>query len=200
MTRRTLTIFSIALLLVPACSVPSKAPASHEEYLLRARGSDAIKPSTERATIRVAPVDVAPHMHGIAVVTESGRVQTMVNQGFAAPIHSLVENAVVDRLRATGRYGVVLGPGHPSAAPVALRLTLRAFEIAVTSTGYEGHVVFDGLIERDSDRSILGTFRASADRPAGDASHGGFVRSLEEALNDAIDVILHELEAAGLGR
>lgn len=200
MTRPSLQLAALLLALgLPACSVSSRAPVERQEYVVRARDADAIQPTTARPVIRVAPVDVAPHIRGIAIVTESGRVQTMVNQGFAAPIHSMVENAVVDRLRATGRYGVVIAPGHPSPAPVALRLTLRAFEIVVTSSGYDARVVFDGILERDQDRSILRTFRATADRPAAQAADGGFVKALEESLNAAIDAVLEELEKAGLG-
>jgi ABC-type uncharacterized transport system auxiliary subunit len=197
----TLVTFASMLvaIAVASCSMPSRAPVERQEFVLRARDADAIRSSTERAVIRVAPVELAPHVRGVAIVTEGGRVQTMVNQGFAAPINTMVGNAVVDRLRATGRYGVVVPPGHPSPAPVVLRLTLRAFEIAVTSVGYEARVVFDGVLERDTDRSIIRTFRTGASRPAEGAANGGFVRALEDALNAAIDALLAELEAAGLG-
>lgn len=192
-------IIAALLITLPACSTGSRAPAEPEHYLIRARGADAIPASTERPMIRVAPVEVAPHIRGIAVVTDDGRVRTMVNQGFAAPLNGLVENAVTDRLRASGRYGVVLSPAQSSAAPFVLRLTLRAFEISVTDSGYVAHVVFDGLIERESERRIVRAFRAGADRPADGPTGGGFVRGLEEALNAAIDVILTELESGGIG-
>jgi ABC-type uncharacterized transport system auxiliary subunit len=123
----------------------------------------------------------------------------MVNQSFAAPIPTLVAEAVTDRLRASGRFGAVLAPGNPSAAPLTLRLTLRAFEIVVTDFGYAARVVFDSLLERDAERRIVRSFRAAADRPAQGPERGGFVHGLEDALNAAIDVIIQELEAAGVG-
>jgi ABC-type uncharacterized transport system auxiliary subunit len=197
---RSLILALVAGLPLASCGLPSsRAPAETSAYVIRARGADAIPSTTERAMIRVAPVDVAAHIRGLAIVTDDGRVRTMVNQGFAAPIHTLVEEAVTDRLRASGRYGVVLSPGHPSAAPLTLRLTLRAFEIAVIDSGYVARVVFDGLLEREGDRRILRAFRASADRPANGPENGGFIHGLEEALNAAIDVLLQELEAAGVG-
>jgi ABC-type uncharacterized transport system auxiliary subunit len=150
--------------------------------------------------IRVAPVAVAAHIRGVAIVTDDGRVRTMVNQRFAAPLSSLVEDAVSDRLRATGRYGAVLSPGHATAAPFVLRLTLRAFEVVVTDGGYVARVVFDGLVERENDRRIVRSFRAGADRPANGPEGGGFVRGLEDALNGAIDVLLQELDAAGVSQ
>jgi hypothetical protein len=80
-----------------------------------------------------------------------------------------------------------------------LRLTLRAFEITVTDTVYAARVVFDALLERESDRRVVRAFRASADRPAESPARGGFVHGLEDALNGAIDVLIQELEAAGVG-
>jgi ABC-type uncharacterized transport system auxiliary subunit len=190
----------VAAFAIGGCNVGgSRAPAESELYLVRARGADTIAPTTERAMIRVAPVDIAAHIRGIAIVTNDGRVRTMVNQGFAAPLHGLVEDAVTDRLRASGRYGVVLSPAHPSAAPFVLRLTLRAFEVVVMDTGYVARVVFDGLVEREADRKVVRAFRAGAERATEGPAGGGFVRGLEDALNGAIDVILQELEAAGIG-
>jgi ABC-type uncharacterized transport system auxiliary subunit len=180
-----------------SCATQSRAPSESELYLLRARGADAIPPTTDRALLRVAPVGVAAHVRGIAIVTDDGRVRTLVNQRFAAPIPALVEDAVTDRLRASGRFGAVLPPGHPSDAPFVLRLVLRAFEIVVTDSGYVARVTFDGLIERD--RAVIRSFRASADRVADGPDRGGFVRGLEDALNGAIDIILQELETAGIG-
>jgi len=189
----------LGALLLASCSMPSRAPVEREQYLVRATGAESLSSTSEPAMVRLAPVDVAAHIRGVAIVTEDGRVRTMVNQGFAAPINTLVAETVTDRLRASGRFGAVLAPGNPSAAPVTLRLTLRSFEIAVTDAGYSARVVFDGLIERDADRRIVRSFRAAADRPAQGPERGGFVRGLEEALNAAIDVIIQELETAGVG-
>jgi ABC-type uncharacterized transport system auxiliary subunit len=186
-----------AALALAACSTGSRAPAESELYLLRAQGADAIPATTERAMVRVAPVDLAAHVRGIAIVTGDGRVRTMVNQRFAAPIPELVEDAVTDRLRASGRFGTVLPPRHAADAPFLLRLRVRAFEVVVADTGYLARVVFDGLIERD--RKLVRSFRAAADRTAADAERGGFVRGLEDALNGAIDVVIQELEQAGAG-
>jgi ABC-type uncharacterized transport system auxiliary subunit len=197
MTR--LPVLLLLGLLLASCSMNTRPPVETEQYVVRARGADVMPSTTERAVLRLAPVDVAAHVRGVAIVTDDGRVRTMVNQGFAAPIHTLVEEAVTDRLRASGRYGVVLPPGHPGSAPLTLRLTLRAFEIAVTDSGYAARVVFDGLLEREQDRRILRAFRAAADRPAEGPAKGGFVHGLEEALNGAIDVLLQELETAGVG-
>jgi uncharacterized lipoprotein YmbA len=123
---KTSTIL-LGALLIAACSTGSRAPVESELYLVRAQGADVIASTTDRAVVRVAPVAVAPHIHGIAIVTDDSRVRTMVNQRFAAPLNALVEEAVSDRLRATGKYGAVLPPAHPSAAPFVRRIPLRAF-------------------------------------------------------------------------
>jgi ABC-type uncharacterized transport system auxiliary subunit len=196
---RRLPLLLLPGLLAASCGMNTRAPAETEHYVVRARGADVMPSTTERAVLRLAPVEVAAHVRGVAIVTDDGRVRTMVNQGFAAPIHTLVEEAVADRLRSSGRYGIVLPPGHPGSAPLTLRLTLRAFEIAVADSGYVARVVFDGLLEREQDRRILRSFRAAADRPAEGPARGGFVHGLEEALNAAIDVLLQELETAGVG-
>ena len=192
-------LLGLSALLLGSCGMSSRSPAERETYVVRARGVDALPPTTDRTVIRLAPVAVAAHIRGVAVVTDDGRVRTMVNQGFAAPINTLVEDAVTDRLRASGRYGIVLPPGHPSSAPLTLRLTLRSFEIGVTDAGYQARVVFDALLERESDRRVVRAFRASADRPAAGPERGGFVHGLEEALHAAIDSLLQELENAGVG-
>jgi ABC-type uncharacterized transport system auxiliary subunit len=195
-----LSLLCASALVIASCSMPkSRAAVEREQYVIRARGAEAMPTTTERATIRVAPVGIAAHIRGVAIVTDDGRVRTMVNQSFAAPIGTLVEEAVTDRLRASGRFGVVLPPGHPSSAPLTLRLSLRAFEITVTDVGYQARVVFDGLLEREPDRRVVRAFRASADRPAQGPGQGGFVHGLEDALNGAIDGLIQELEAAGVG-
>jgi ABC-type uncharacterized transport system auxiliary subunit len=191
---------ALAAAFLGACSVGTpRAPSEPELYLVRAQGADAPPASSERAVLRVAPVGVAAHIRGVAIVTDDGRVRTMVNQRFAAPLNALVEDAVTDRLRASGRYGVVLPPAQATAAPFVLRLTLRAFEIVVTDGGYVARVAFDGLIERENDRRVVRSFRAAADRSATGPEGGGFVRGLEDALNGAIDVLMQELDAAGVG-
>jgi ABC-type uncharacterized transport system auxiliary subunit len=196
MRRLALVLLAAAL---GACSMPSRAPSEPELYLVRARGAEVIAPTAERAVLRVAPVAVAAHIRGVAIVTDDGRVRTMVNQGFAAPLHSLVEEAVTDRLRASNRFGIVLSPAQASSAPFTLRLTLRSFEIAVTDAGYVARVAFDGMVERDAERRVIRTFRAAAERPAEGPARGGFVKALEDAMNGAIDGVLAELEAAGVG-
>jgi ABC-type uncharacterized transport system auxiliary subunit len=188
----------VCAFLIASCSTGSRSPAESELYLVRAQGADVIPSTTERALVRVAPVAVAPHIRGVAIVTDDGRVRTMVNQRFAAPLNALVEEAVSDRLRAAGKYGAVLSPSHPSTAPFVLRLTLRSFEIVVADYGYTARVVFDGLIERENDRAVVRAFRAGADRPTEGPAGGGFVRGLESALNGAIDALVTELDAAGV--
>jgi ABC-type uncharacterized transport system auxiliary subunit len=186
-----------ALLVATACSTPSRAPADPALYLVRAQGTGEIPASTARAILRIAPVEVAAHIRGIAIVTPDGRVRTMVQQGFAAPLATLVEDAVTDRLRASGRYGTVLSPRSVMAAPVSLRLAVREFEILVTDTSYVARVTFDGVIERDG--AVVRSFRAGAERLASGADGPAFVRALEDAMNGAIDAVQQQLEEAGIG-
>ena len=181
---------------VASCSMSSRAPAEREQ-LPRAgpgRGRDPRRPPSAPSS-GVAPVAVAAHIRGVAIVTDDGRVRTMVNQGFAAPLHTLVEEAVTDRLRAAGRYGAVLAPGHPSAAPFACASRCGRSRSSSPTPGTSRGSCSTGSIERENDRGdrpgVPG--QPPTARPKG-PERGGFVRGLEDALNAAIDVLLQELE------
>ncbi|HYC79147.1 MAG TPA: ABC-type transport auxiliary lipoprotein family protein [Planctomycetota bacterium] len=173
-----------ALLLLAACA--SRPPAESELFLLRPAAPDSRPVAPAAPVLRLAPVDLAAHLRGLSYVESNGRVTTLVNVRFAAPLAELIEDAVVDRLRASGRFSAVLPHGHPGRSERTLRLRVRRCEIDASGAAYEAVVALEGTLDDDASR-LARPFRAegrATPRGEGAAAH---VRALEDALRVALD-------------
>ena len=189
---KRLACLSIALLGAAAACGGHEIPEP-ELFLVRTQSETRRSPEAGAPAIRLATVDVSPHLRGIAMILEDGEVRTFVNQRYAAPVSSLVETAVTDRLRATGLFSVVTGPTDPARTALSLRIVVRAFNIEHGgTTGWQGSVVLGGTLEKDDERRVIGAFTASGLAPSEKSETRSFVRAIEAALAHALD----ELESA----
>ena len=123
----------VAALLLASCSMPSRAPVEHEQYLVRARGAES--PSLHRRSRAIVRRRARRRRRRTSAASRSSP-KTAASARWSTRASPRRSTRWSRRPSPTGcaRAGATAPssrPGHPSAAPFTLRLTLRAFEIAV---------------------------------------------------------------------
>lgn len=137
----------------------------------------------------------------IALVREGGKFDFYAAARWAAPTPDLVESALVDALRATGKYSAVMDDASPFAPRYDLRVTLRRFEADYSSGGAHPviHVVMDCTLGRRRDRQLLASFTAQGSARADANRLGAVVAAFESASAVAVGQLLdatHQAVAA----
>ncbi len=198
MKRRAAVTSALALVvLLAACSIVAgtRPPGEAETYVVKARSAES-RPASGGPVIRVADIEVASHLRGVTITSAGGRVQTLVNTRFAAPIHEMVEDVIVDRLRSSGRFSTVLPSGDPGKADRTLRLQLRTFEVDVSGSQDLAIAGLDGTLTPEGERTLLATLHCRGDSAVRSREPEDLVSALEAALNAAVDALLVELTKA----
>jgi cholesterol transport system auxiliary component len=201
MTRSRTLLFVLPLLLAACGGLFESKMAAPQTYVLRLPPPAATDGETSKGTLLVQRPEAGPGLDTdrIALIRSDRRFDVYAASRWAAPAPDMVESALVDFLRGTGRYAAVLDDGAPFAPVYDLRVTLRRFEADYTAG--EGsppvvHVVLDCTLGRRRDRVLLSSFTASGSAPAGDDRLGSVVAAFEAATGAAVTELRRALEAA----
>jgi cholesterol transport system auxiliary component len=120
---------------------------------------------------------------------------------WAAPAPDIVENAIIDALRAGGGFTSVFDDSSPFAPRYNLRCGLRRFEADYTK-GAGAPTVFvtlDCTVGRHRDRELLGSFVAEGSAAAGEDRLNAVVAAFESAVSQAV-IELESAARAAVGR
>lgn len=163
-------------------------PSAPEAWIIRPPATgNAVVPAPNAPVLRIATTETAPHLRGLVVTAKDGRVRTFVGHDFAAPIGTMVEDALRAGLVNSGRYRFVLSSTSAGRADIMVRLRVTRFEIAEVDSGWEAIVALSLTVENDERKvtatpSISGTSRCEGETPA------AFVAALERALGNALEL------------
>lgn len=126
----------------------------------------------------------------IALLRSDRRFDFYAASHWAAPAPDLVENALIDALRAGGGFTQVLDDSAPYAPRYNLRCGLRRFEADYTTNSGGGaptvFVSLDCTVGRHRDRELLGSFVADGSAVAGEDRLNAVVAAFESATSKAV--------------
>jgi ABC-type uncharacterized transport system auxiliary subunit len=205
MTSRSITVrgwavggWTASLFALAGCGslLETTIPAP-QAYVLRLPVTPSTPAATPAGSILVQRPEPGPGLDSwnIALLRSDRRFDFYAATHWAAPAPDLVENAIIDALRAGGGFSSVLDDSSPFAPRYNLRCGLRRFEADYTSTGSQSPTVFvslDCTVGRHRDRELLGSFVAEGSAPAGEDRLNAIVAAFESAASKAV----LELESA----
>lgn len=179
------------VLLTAAASIgcsSTTTPSAPEAWLIRppATGNAVVAPPNA-PVLRIASTETASHLRGLVVTAKDGRIRTFVGHEFAAPIGSMIEDALRASLVNSGRYRFVLSSTAVGRSDLSARLRVNRFEIAESEGGWEA-VVSLGLTIENDERKVLATPTISGTSRCDGESPGAFVAALERALGNALEL------------
>jgi ABC-type uncharacterized transport system auxiliary subunit len=201
MTRRSIFAAAplAALFALAGCGslLETTIPAP-QAYVLRLPVPEASPSATPAGSILVQRPEPGPGLDSwnIALLRTDRRFDFYAASHWAAPAPDLVENAIVDVLRAGGGFTSVLDDSSPFAPRYNLRCGLRRFE--ADYTGVAGTqaptvvVALDCTVGRHRDRELLGSFVAEGSAAAAEDRLNAVVAAFEAAAAKAVA----ELETA----
>jgi ABC-type uncharacterized transport system auxiliary subunit len=167
-----------------------------QAYVLRLPVAAATPAASPAGSILVQRPEPGPGLDSwnIALLRSDRRFDFYAASHWAAPAPDLVENAIVDALRAGGGFTSVLDDSSPFAPRYNLRCGLRRFEADYTHGGGAPTVFvsLDCTVGRHRDRELLGSFVAEGSAPAGEDRLNAVVAAFESAVSKAVT----ELETA----
>ena len=169
-----------------------------QAYVLRLPPAPASPAATPAGSILVQRPEPGPGLDSwnIALLRSDRRFDFYAASHWAAPAPDLVENAIVDALRAGGGFASVLDDSSPFAPRYDLRCGLRRFEADYTrNSGTNAPTVFvslDCTVGRHRDRELLGSFVAEGSAAAAEDRLNAVVAAFEAAASKAVG----ELETA----
>jgi ABC-type uncharacterized transport system auxiliary subunit len=189
----------VALLALTGCGslLETTIPAP-QSYVLRLPVVPSSPAATPAGSILVQRPEPGPGLDSwnIALLRSDRRFDFYAASHWAAPAPDLVENAIIDALRAGGGFSSVLDDASPFAPRYDLRCALRRFEADYTSNpGSKAPTVFvslDCTVGRHRDRELLGSFVAEGSAAAADDRLNAVVAAFESAASKAVA----ELESA----
>jgi cholesterol transport system auxiliary component len=182
-------------LLLPGCGgLLESRLASPQSYVLRLPPPAAQPGDTPLGSVLVQRPETGPGLHTdrIALVRDGGRFDFYEAARWAAPTPDLLESALVDALRATGRYSAVMDDASPFAPRYDLRVSLRRFEADYSSGDANPviHVVMDCTLGRRRDRQLLASFTAQGSARADANRLGAVIAAFESASATAVARLL----------
>lgn len=168
--------------------------AATQSYVLRLPPPEPTAGGAALGSVLVRRPEAGPGLNTdrIALVREGGRFDFYAAARWAAPTPDLVESALVDALRATGRYSAVMDDASPFAPRYDLRVTLRRFEADYSSGSADPviHVVMDCTLGRRRDRQLLASFTAEGSARADANRLGAVIAAFESASTAAVGKLL----------
>jgi cholesterol transport system auxiliary component len=187
-------------LLSPGCGgVFESSLAAPQAYVLRLPTPDAATEAATLGSVLVQRPEAGPGLatDRIALVRSEGRFDYFAAARWAAPTPDIVESAVVDALRATGRYSAVFDDAAPFAPRYDLRVTMRRFEADYANGGVPTiHVMLDCTVGRRRDRTLLASFTAQGSARAAEDRLGAVVAAFETSTASAVAQLLTATHSA----
>jgi ABC-type uncharacterized transport system auxiliary subunit len=169
-----------------------------QAYVLRLPITQSSPVATPAGSILVQRPEPGPGLDSwsIALLRSDRRFDFYAASHWAAPAPDLVENAIIEALRAGGGFTSVLDDSSPFAPRYNLRCGLRRFEADYTgNAGTQAPTVFvslDCTVGRHRDRELLGSFVAEGSAAAAEDRLNAVVAAFEAAASKAVA----ELETA----
>jgi cholesterol transport system auxiliary component len=167
-----------------------------QAYVLRLPVTPAAPAASPAGSILVQRPEPGPGLDSwnIALLRSDRRFDFYAASHWAAPAPDVVENAIIDSLRAGGGFTSVLDDSSPFAPRYNLRCGLRRFEADYTNGGGAPTVFvsLDCTVGRHRDRELLGSVVAEGSAVAGEDRLNAVVAAFESATLKAVS----ELESA----
>jgi cholesterol transport system auxiliary component len=180
--------FLLGVCLLQACSgVFDSTLPSPQSYVLRLPPATAPVTAPTGGSILLQRPEAGPGLESerIALLRSDQRFDFYAASRWAAPAPDLVENVMIDALRATGAFTAVFDDSAPFAPRYSLRCALRRFEADYTAgSGSQMptvQVALDCTLGRHRDRELLATFTAQGSAPAREDRVNAVVAAFESA-------------------
>jgi cholesterol transport system auxiliary component len=187
-------VLSSSLLLSGCGGLLESRLASPQSYVLRLPPPETETGDASLGSVLVQRPEAGPGLHTdrIALVRDGGKFDFFEAARWAAPTPDLIESALVDALRATGRYSAVMDDASPFAPRYDLRVSLRRFEADYSMGGASPviHVVMDCTLGRRRDRQLLASFTAQGSAHADANRLGAVIAAFESASAAAVAQLL----------
>ena len=173
-----------------------------EVYVLR------LMPATARASpppaaalsIRVARPDAAPGLNSehIVILQPDHRMNYYLASAWAAPLPEVVEELVVESLRASGSWTAVQDSRGFFPADYLLQIVVRRFDAEYTSNpaAPEVHVTLDCTLGRRNGRDVPASFSVQGSASASANQLHEVVSAFELAANQALAELTARSSAA----
>jgi cholesterol transport system auxiliary component len=163
-----------------------------EVYVLRLMPAAAKTPAPQATTlsIRVARPDAAPGLSSehIVILQPDHRMNYYAASVWAAPLPEVVEELVVESLRASGSWAAVQDSRGFFHSDYLLQIVVRRFDAEYVSNpaAPEVHVTLDCTIGRRSGRDVPASFSVQGSAPASANQLHEVVSAFEIAANQAV--------------
>jgi cholesterol transport system auxiliary component len=189
MTLRAMALLS-ALVLGGCSGVFESDLAAPQAYVLRLPPATvAGPPATERSVLVQRP-EAGPGLDSerIALLRSENRFDFYAASRWAAPAPILVEGLMIDAMRASGTFSVVLDDSAPFSPHYNLRCALRRFEADYTKSGAAPtiFVSLDCTLGRHRDRGLIASFTAQGSAVAAEDRLNSVVGAFESATASAM--------------
>ena len=188
---RVPTIFATALLLTACSGVFESKLEAPQAYVLRLpppANVPAVAPNAGSVLLQRPEAGPGLDSDRIVLLRSGQRFDVYAASRWAAPAPDLVENVMIDALRATGSFAAVFDDTSPYAPRYNLRCAMRRFEADYSSGGRAPtvHVVLDCTLGRHRDRALLGSFTARGSAVADEDRVSAVVAAFESATAGAM--------------
>ena len=178
--------------------------AAPQIYVLRLPASTAPTPALTVGSVLVQRPEAGPGLDSnrIALLRSDRRFDFYSASLWAAPAPDVLENVIVEALRATKAFSAVFDDAAPFAARYDLRCTMRRFEADYTGNG-DGigggaptiHAALDCTLGRHRDRALLASFTAQGSARASEDRLGAVVAAFESATVTAMSELARVVTA-----
>lgn len=200
MNIRTLALLSGALAL-PGCGslLDSKMP-SPQSYVLRLPpvSAPAVTPGSGSVVVQRPEASPGLGSERIALLRSDKRFDYYAASHWAGSAPDIMENVLVDALRATGEFSAVFDDAAPFAPRYILRCDLRRFEADYTANSRTPtvYVTLDCTFGRHRDRELLASFTAQGSAVASEDRLDEVVAAFEAATTTAMNELGRATSAA----
>lgn len=197
---RVLTVLCATLSLGACSGVFESKLAAPQAYVLRLPLATAPATAANAGTLLVQRPEAGPGLDSdrIALLRSEQRFDFYAASRWAAPAPDLIENVMIDALRATGSFSAVFDDSAPFAPRYSLRCALRRFEADYTAEKSVPtvNVALDCTLGRRRDRELLATISAQGSAAARDDRLNAVVAAFEAATATAMSELARDVAEA----
>jgi ABC-type uncharacterized transport system auxiliary subunit len=131
----------------------------------------------------------------IALLQPGQKLSYYAKVRWADTLSRVLQAAVIDALRASGRFSDVEAEGAPFRGDILVRVEVHDFEIDDTGAAPSAHVALHVTLGRRIDRSVIAAASTDSRTPAGADRMQAVIDALQRGLADALSQLVAALPA-----
>lgn len=189
------------LLMLAGCSGFKSSEPAVQTYLLHpvSPAKLATAAPAADATLTVLLPSAVPGLEGdrIALIQGGQRIDWYRNARWSGELPLVIQNQIIDALRAGGRFATVESEDAPFAATYLLEVEIRHFEADYTAGGLPVvRVELTGTMGKRQDRNVTLSYTATGQASADADRLQSVTSAFQTALTQALDQLTQQLQPA----